>query len=201
MPTWSIQVWEMRKGKDGGFFVSFSNEKEIKKHEALLSFKLLSISRFSFQKCPTPTPSPVPPSDPDSSLHLLKERKRLGLLRLLLRGKVDGGSHVALHPLVVLVLFSLFPLVLLLTILIPLLSALPARPPECVCCCVVVLTGWLLRLFTYILFDSPRAFRIVSVAQRSTVDDPHLPPPRGWLLNVVSWLFDSKGNVWFQTSL
>ena len=88
------QAGEMRRGRGGGF-VSFSEGKETKDRAASFSFAP-SASPFPCFSPPPPSPSCSPPRigiHPYPYLSSPEERKRSGLLCLLLRGRGDGGAR------------------------------------------------------------------------------------------------------------
>ena len=88
------QAGEMRRGRGGGF-VSFSEGKETKDRAASFSFAP-SASPFPCFPPPPPSPSCSPPRigiHPYPYLSSPEERKRSGLLCLLLRGRGDGGAR------------------------------------------------------------------------------------------------------------
>ena len=127
------QAGEMRRGRGGGF-VSFSEGKETKDRAASFSFAP-SASPFPCFPPPPPSPSCSPPRigiHPYPYLSSPEERKRSGLLCLLLRGEEteERAPLLSLAPFP----FS-FPS-------FPSFSSFPSYspcyppPPGCVCCCV-----------------------------------------------------------------
>ena len=124
------------EGGGQGSFVSFSEEKETKEQAASFSFVSSASPIPSFR--PTPPSLSLSLSGSGSILpSLLEERKRPGLLHLLLQGKGVGGARGA--PLLRVVVVTA-PSVLLVPLLRPLLSTPLATPPpppsRGVYCCI-----------------------------------------------------------------
>ena len=120
---------DRRGGQGQGSFVSVSKEKKTKDRAMFFSFASSASSFPPFPPTPTSPSCSLPRTWIHPHIHLPgEERKRSGLLHLLLRGKVDNGPlGVPLHC-VALIAVPFTPCIILLPLLLPLLHHLTPRP-------------------------------------------------------------------------
>ena len=139
------------RGGSQGSFVSFSKGKRQRPRSVLL----LCVVHVAVPLVSSYSPSPSCPL-PLIHIHpyISWERKRSGLLCLLLRGKGDERPHSVRLLRAFTLVIPHAPPIILLYLLLPMLCT------GCVYCCVTSLTGYLMYFLHYIW--PPKGLRVVS---------------------------------------